>query len=203
MSGSFVKICHNKETNIFYLFVQHSNSQEYMTGLARVLCHLLRLCPEVTPQRERIFTNERKWNECETATATNVHSPSFPANAYFEVRKRRKSISTSWRLLFMKYKGEHIGNCKSLKVWQTSAESENIITAFIIITIYFFSYCCSSEITCIVIIFQTHELPLSMVIWVPSWCCLWCLGHLREKHKKPHLFPPSGGGSRHHICCAL
>lgn len=31
-----------------------------MTGLAWVLCWLLRLGPEVTPQRERIFSNERK-----------------------------------------------------------------------------------------------------------------------------------------------
>lgn len=82
-----------------------------MTGLAWVFFWLLRLCPEVTTQRERIFSNKKKWNEW-TAATTNIHSPSFTADANFELRKKIKLISTSWRLLFMKYKGEQIGNCK-------------------------------------------------------------------------------------------
>lgn len=82
-----------------------------MTGLAWVFFWLLRLCPEVTTQREKISNNTKKWNEW-TAAATNIYSPSFTADANFQVRKKIKLISTSWRLLFMKYKGEQIGNCK-------------------------------------------------------------------------------------------
>ena len=82
-----------------------------MTSLAWVFSWLLRLCPEVTTRRERVFSNKKKWNEW-TATATSIHSSSFTADANFEVRKKIKLISTSWRLLFMKYKGEQIGNCK-------------------------------------------------------------------------------------------
>lgn len=63
-----------------------------MTGLAWVIGLLLRLCPEVpSPQSERIFTNQRKWNERTVTRITNTHSPAFTPYAYFEVRKENKA----------------------------------------------------------------------------------------------------------------
>ena len=176
-----------------------------MTGLAWVFFWILRLCPEVTTQRERIFSNKRKWNEW-TAATTNIHSPSFTADANFELRKKIKLISTSWKLLFMKYRGEQIGNCKVFesmtdfcRIRQCNNCFYNWHHIFLFLLLFFtenmYRYHWAGH--------STHEAPLSMVIWVPSWYCLWCLFLLREKCKKPHLDPSSDRGSRDHTHWAL
>lgn len=88
-----------------------------MTGLAWVICLLLRLCPEVTnSSSERTFSNYRKWNQCKVAQTTNIHSSSFTADVNFEVRKDDKAYFYLMKSTTYQNKAEKIGNYEFLKV---------------------------------------------------------------------------------------
>lgn len=91
----FVKMGYCNKQTCFVLLSLWSKFKfpgEYVTGLIWVICLLLSLCPGVTPQTERIFSNQRKWNKCKAAHITSVLSPSFTADASFEVKKNKANF---------------------------------------------------------------------------------------------------------------